>query len=121
MNNDLWTDGQALTAPRASSRRGFILGSAAAGLGAGFAIASGPVRGTSRDQNRFRRDHVRRDPDCRRWHRHPGLRRPTGKARCGTSTIPVVISEIFGVHEYIADVCRRLPANSATWPSHPTC
>lgn len=45
MNNDLWTDGQALTAPRASSRRGFILGSAAAGLGAGFAIASGPVRG----------------------------------------------------------------------------
>ena len=106
MNNDLLTDGQALAAPRASSRRGFILGSAAAGLGAGFAIASGPVRGQAikTDFEGITSDEIRVAADGTDI---PAYVARPAKPAAKLSTI-LVISEIFGVHEYIADVCRRL-------------
>ncbi|MCC7226400.1 MAG: dienelactone hydrolase family protein [Burkholderiaceae bacterium] len=106
MKNDLWTDGQALITSRASSRRGFILGSAAAGLGAGFAVASGPVLGQAikTDLEGIAHDEIRiasGGSDIPAYVARPA------KATAKLSTI-LVISEIFGVHEHIADVCRRL-------------
>lgn len=106
MKKDLWTDGQSLIAPRTSSRRGFLLGSAAAGLGAGFAVASGPVRGQAikTDFEGIAYDEIRiasGGSDIPAYVARPA------KATAKLSTI-LVISEIFGVHEYIADVCRRL-------------
>ena len=106
MSKDHWKDGQALTTPMTSSRRGFILGTAAAGLGAGFAIASGPVQGQAikTDFDGIACDEVMVASD--------GTDIPAYIAKpAGTGTkFPtiLVISEIFGVHEYIADTCRRL-------------
>jgi carboxymethylenebutenolidase len=34
----------------------------------------------------------------------------------GTFPVVLVVQEIFGVHEHIRDICRRL-AKQATWPS----
>ena len=106
MSKDHWKDGKALTTPMTSSRRGFILGTAAAGLGAGFAIASGPVQGQAikTDFDGISCEEVMVASD--------GTDIPAYVAKpAGTGTkFPtiLVISEIFGVHEYIADTCRRL-------------
>jgi dienelactone hydrolase len=35
--------------------------------------------------------------------------------------VVLVISEVFGVHEHIADVARRFAQAQATWPSRPSC
>ncbi len=44
-------------------------------------------------------------------------------APAGKTGLPVVlvIQEIFGVHEYIADVCRRFARARATWRSRLSC
>ena len=106
MNKDLRKDGEALTAPVIGSRRGFIIGSAAAGLGAGFAIAAGPVQGQAikTDFEGLACDEIMvasGGTDIPAY-----VAKPAGAGK-PLPTI-LVISEIFGVHEYIADTCRRL-------------
>ena len=106
MSKDLCKDAEALAPPVITTRRGFILGTAAAGLGAGIAIASGPVQGQAikTDFDGIICEEVAVASD--------GTDIPAYVAKpAGTGTkLPtiLVISEIFGVHEYIADTCRRL-------------
>jgi len=106
VSKDLCKDAEALAAPVISSRRGFILGAAAAGLGTGFAIASGPVQGQAikTDFDGITCEEVMVASDGTDIPAY--VAKPAG---AGT-TFPtiLVISEIFGVHEYIADTCRRL-------------
>ena len=106
MSKDLYKDGQSLATPAITSRRGFIVGTAAAGLGAGFAIASGPVQGQAikTDFNGIVGEEVTVASDGTDIPAY--VAKPAGP---GTKFPTIlVISEIFGVHEYIADTCRRL-------------
>ena len=106
MSKDLCKDAEALTSPAVSSRRGFILGTAAAGLGAGFAIASNPVlaQAIKTDFEGIACEEVMIASDGTDIPAYVAKPAVTGTR---LSTI-LVISEIFGVHEYIADTCRRL-------------
>lgn len=84
------------------SRRGFLVGS----LAAGFTLAAGPIAAQTAivtDTQDLDAGEIKvptGDGDM------PAYRaRPTGAAR---SPVILVVHEIFGVHEYIKDVCRRL-------------
>lgn len=106
MNKDLLNDGRALAAPVASSRRGFILGSAVAGLGTGFAIASGPVHAQA-----IKTDFAGIDAsEITIASSGASIPAYVAKPAATSAQLPtiLVVSEIFGVHEYIADTCRRL-------------
>ena len=87
------------------SRRGFFM-TASAAAAAGYTLAAGPVRAqaitTDTTGLTRRRSQSRRSPTARCRSISPGPR---------TSTNPPVIlvaMEIFGLHEYIRDVTRRL-------------
>ena len=83
------------------SRREFVVTS----LAAGFAMAAQPVAATD-DHDRHQRAGGRRGEDPRRRRRRCP---PTGRCR-PRADLPVilVVQEIFGVHEHIKDICRRL-------------
>ena len=72
----------------------------------GFTLATTPRRGAG-DPHRHGRARRRRGQDPGRRRRAAGLlrARPAG---AGPFPIVLVIEEIFGVHEYIKDICRRL-------------
>ena len=106
MSTDLCKDAEALTAPVVSSRRGFILGTAAAGLGAGFAIASGPAQGQAIKTDFEGIDASEVAIAATDINIPAYVAKPAGSG--AKHPIILVISEIFGVHEYIADTCRRL-------------
>lgn len=80
------------------NRRGFVI----TALGAGFALAAQPVMG----QTVIRTDTEGLDAGEVRIGELPAYRAMPQ----GGKNLPIilVVSEIFGVHEYIADVCRRL-------------
>lgn len=80
------------------SRRGFVV----TALGAGFALAAQPVMA----QNVIKTDAAGLEAGEIRIGELVAYRaRPAGGTNLPTV---LVVSEIFGVHEYIADVCRRL-------------
>ncbi len=79
-------------------RRGFVI----TALGAGFALAVQPVMG----QTVIRTDTEGLDAGEVRIGELPAYRAMPQGGR--NLPIILVVSEIFGVHEYIADVCRRL-------------
>ena len=99
----LTSDIVGLTKPAAVSRRGFMTASAA--VAAGYTLAAGPVRA----------DVIKTDTDgldagdCKikvADGEMPGYyARPKGKAN---PPVVLVSMEIFGLHEYIKDVTRRL-------------
>lgn len=91
-----------LLPPLRLSRRGFI----ATGVGAGFTLAAGHAAAQTAihtDATGLTAGMVQIPADGGRM---PGYR----AAPAGRRNLPVilVIEEIFGVHEYIQDVCRRL-------------
>ena len=102
------SDPASLVPPVTVTRRGFTLGSLAVGgaMGMGFAVAALPVRAETRvtteatglDEGRFTLSVAGFDVPCY-------SARPAG----GTMLPTVLVApEIFGLHEHIADVCRRL-------------
>ena len=99
----LTSDVIGLTKTAPLSRRGFMTASAA--TAAGYTLAAGPVRADV-DQDRHQRPHRRRCQDQGRRRRDARLFR----AADGVTNPPVVLvaMEIFGLHEYIKDVTRRL-------------
>ena len=88
------------------SRRAALRTALGAGLGVGYACAAGPVMAQtaiSTPVDGLTAGEVRIDVQ--------GFKLPAYRAMpAGKRNLPVVlvISEIFGVHEYIADTCRRL-------------
>jgi carboxymethylenebutenolidase len=84
-------------------RRGFIV----TALGAGFALPCSPTAAQSPIKTEHRGAHRRRGQGQGRGRRDGRLSRHAGRARPALPVV-LVVSEIFGVHEYIADVCRRL-------------
>lgn len=97
------SDVTGLTKPAPFSRRGFMTVSAA--MAAGYTLATGPVRADAikTDSNGLRADNARikvTDGEM-----------PTYFARpAGADNPPVILvaMEIFGLHEYVRDVTRRL-------------
>ena len=106
MNHTLLTDGQALLAPATawgqSSRRQWLQ----TALGVGYAASSFPVMAqTAIHTSGEGLAHGKVVIDV------AGFKMPAYRsAPLGQSNLPVVlgVSEIFGVHEYIADITRRL-------------
>lgn len=106
MNQSLVTDGQALLAPSAawgqSSRRQWLQ----TALGVGYAASALPVMAqTAVKTSGEGLEHGEVMIDV------AGFKMPAYRsAPKGRSNLPVVlvVSEIFGVHEYIADITRRL-------------
>jgi len=109
--NDLIQDIDALitparpTAPSGVSRRDALCTVLGAGLGLGYAAAAGPVMAQTAIQtpeDGLTAGRVTIDAN--------GFSLPAYRAApAGKTGLPVVlvVQEIFGVHEYIADVCRR--------------
>jgi carboxymethylenebutenolidase len=105
MNHDLLNDTSSLLGQSTQTRRSFLKTSSVAGLGIGFAIASEPVLAQA----------IKTD--------FTGIQAGESVIEYGSSKLPIyvarpsqitknlpvmlVISEIFGVHEHIADVARR--------------
>ena len=105
MNHDLLNDTASLLGQSTQTRRSFLKTSSVAGLGIGFAIASEPVLAQA----------IKTD--------FTGIQAGESVIEYGSSKLPIyvarpsqttknlpvmlVISEIFGVHEHIADVARR--------------
>ncbi len=91
-----------LVPPQSIDRRGFL----AAGLGAGFALAVQPVMAQTAiatDSKGLTAGEVQvpvKDGQVSAYRAAPA-----GK---GKAPVVLVVSEIFGAHEYIRDVCRRL-------------
>ena len=95
---DLQADFDSLLPAAQLDRRGFIV----TALGAGFALAAQPVMA----QSVIKTDSTGLTAGEIRIGELPAYRaQPAGGKNLPTV---LVVSEIFGVHEYIADVCRRL-------------
>jgi carboxymethylenebutenolidase len=95
------TDFDSLLPPRNFKRRGFM----ASTLIGGFALAAGPAAATAiaTDDRGLVAGQVQIPVEGGHI---PGYRAaPEGKA---AAPVILVVQEIFGVHEYIRDVCRRL-------------
>ena len=92
---------KSLTPPTDFSRRGFVV----TGLAAGFALAVQPVSAQTitTDSHGLAAGEVKipvKDGEIPAYRAMP--------AKGGPFTTVVVIQEIFGVHEHIKDICRRL-------------
>lgn len=87
----------------ATTRRGFLQGSIAAGFAAAVA-PSGPLLAQviTTDTQGLTAGMVEIQASDRKIPAYRAM--PTGKTKLGTV---IVVHEIFGVHEYIKDVCRR--------------
>ncbi len=102
-----------LLPPLKLNRRGFI----ATGVAAGFSLAAGPVAAQTAIKTDSKGLVAGRVDIPTTDGKMPAYRAaPEGKK--GLATL-LVVSEIFGVHEYIQDVCRRL-AHQAISPSRPS-
>jgi carboxymethylenebutenolidase len=104
LSQDQRAEFDSLVPPIAFSRRGFMAGSIAGGFAASV-VPTGPLlaqvistdsQGLEAGSVSFMSDGVQIPAYCAR---------PIGKSNCPTI---LVIQEIFGVHEYIQDTCRRL-------------
>ncbi len=106
MHPDLLKEGQALVAPRQRTRRHFLVAASAAGLAGGFATAAQPVlaQAIQTDFSGIEGKEVVIDSHGTQLPAY--VSRPD--KRGDKPPVIIVVSEIFGVHEYIADVTRRL-------------
>ena len=93
---------ESLLPPQKSSRRGFI----AASAGAGFALAAGPINAQSVIRTSADGLDVAEVKVPVSGGDMPAYMAAPAKA--GKYPVVIVIPEIFGVHEYQKDVCRRL-------------
>jgi carboxymethylenebutenolidase len=103
----LYADGQALQGARPSNRRDFLIHTSAASVLAGFALAVRPVSA----QQLVSTDQVGLETGTADIQENGvSLSAYYAKPQNVSGELPVVIvcSEIFGVHEHIADVARRL-------------
>jgi carboxymethylenebutenolidase len=103
--SDLIADYQSLRPQLNINRRGFVCGSVSAGLGVGFAAAVLPVSA----QTMIKTDTAGLDAGeikiaVGKDQLPAYFAKPAGKTKLPTV---LVVQEIFGVHEHIADVCRR--------------
>ena len=118
LEQDMTRDAEALLGGRADQAGPTRRTALKAALGAGYAAAAAPLMAqtairTSSDGLTV--GEVMIDV--------AGFKMPAYRAApAGKTGLPVVLvlSEIFGVHEYIADTARRF-ARRATWPSRPSC
>ena len=106
MNSDLANDAAALLATRSTSRRRFIKAATLGSLGTGFASAALPVlsQAIKTDFAGIQSEEVTIDSNGTNIAAYTS--RPAQAQ--GKLPIEIIASEIFGVHEYIADVTRRL-------------
>ena len=106
MNSDLANDAAALLASRTTSRRSFMKAATLGGLGTGFASAALPVlsQAIKTDFAGIHSEEVTFDSNG------TNIAAYTSRPAQAPGKLPIIIvaSEIFGVHEYIADVTRRL-------------
>jgi carboxymethylenebutenolidase len=106
MNSDLAKDAAALLASRSTSRRRFMKAATLGSLGTGFASAALPVlsQAIKTDFAGIQSEEVTIDSSG------TNIAAYTSRPAQAKAKLPIVIvvSEIFGVHEYIADVTRRL-------------
>lgn len=106
-SGDLTIDGQALTGNKHQNRRTFLRHATAASLLGGFALAAQPINA----QQAIRTDFDGLDAN-EVYVEENGLDlyAYVAKPKNANNKLPIVIvcSEIFGVHEHIADVTRRL-------------
>lgn len=104
--SDLLTDAQALESRSQATRRDFLRGATAVGVVGGFALAAQPIQaqqvittdfaGLEADEIQIQENGVELYAYCARP-KNPSAKLPT----------IIVCSEIFGVHEHIADIARR--------------
>lgn len=105
-SNDLYLDGQALGGRSETSRRAFIRNTTAAGLIGGFALAARPIQAQqviSTDFDGLETDEAfiqENGIELYAYYAKP-------KNAAGPLPTVIVCSEIFGVHEHIADIARR--------------
>ncbi len=106
MNSDLANDAAALLASRSTSRRSFMKAATLGSLGTGFASAALPVLSQTikTDFAGIHSEEVTFDSNG------TNIAAYTSRPAQAPGKLPIIIvaSEIFGVHEYIADVTRRL-------------
>ena len=106
MNSDFAKDAAALLASRSTSRRRFMKAATLGSLGTGFASAALPVlsQAIKTDFAGIQSEEVTIDSSG------TNIAAYTSRPAPVQAKLPIVIvvSEIFGVHEYIADVTRRL-------------
>jgi carboxymethylenebutenolidase len=106
MTSDLAKDGAALFAAHPTSRRRFMKVATLGSLGTGFASAALPVlsQAIKTDFAGIQSEEVTIDANG------TNVAAYTSRPSQASGKLPIVIvaSEIFGVHEYIADVTRRL-------------
>jgi len=106
MNSDLANDAAALLASRSTSRRRFMKAATLGSLGTGFASAAMPVlsQAIKTDFAGIQSEEVTIDSNG------TNVAAYTSRPAQAQGKLPIIIvaSEIFGVHEYIADVTRRL-------------
>ena len=106
MNSDLANDAAALLASRSTSRRSFMKAATLGSLGTGFASAALPVlsQAIKTDFAGIHSEEVTFDSNG------TNIAAYTSRPAQAPGKLPIIIvaSEIFGVHEYIADVTRRL-------------
>jgi carboxymethylenebutenolidase len=106
MPSDLAKDGAALFTVYPTSRRRFIKAAAIGGFGTGFASAALPVlsQAIKTDFAGIQSEEVTIDSNG------TNIAAYTSRPAQAQGKLPIIIvaSEIFGVHEYIADVTRRL-------------
>jgi len=104
--SDLFLDGQALKGTSTTSRRTFLRNSTAAGLIGGFALAAQPIQAQQVINTNF--EGLAADEA---YVEENGIELYAyyAKPKNATGPLPTVIvcSEIFGVHEHIADIVRR--------------
>lgn len=106
MISDIAKDGTALFASHPTSRRRFMKAATLSSLGTGFAIAALPVlsQAIKTDFVGIQSEEVTFDSNG------TNIAAYTSRPAQARGKLPIIIvaSEIFGVHEYIADVARRL-------------
>jgi len=93
--------------PRASwSRRGFVVTS----LATGFALAAGPISAQTitTDTNGLDVAEVKVPTADGEMPAYRAMPAPNGPFGGGPFATVLVVQEIFGVHEHIKDICRRL-------------
>lgn len=105
MNDDLVKEAQSLTLPTQQSRRIFLRNATATGLIGGFAIAADPVMSQtiSTDFSGIDADEIHVEENGLDLYAY--MAKPAGAS--GKLPVVIVASEIFGVHEHIADIARR--------------
>lgn len=105
MNRDLLNEAVSLNPPKQQSRRTFMRNASATGLLGGFALAAEPVMGQviSTNFDGLEADEIHVEENGLDLYAY--MAKPANAK--GPLPIVIVASEIFGVHEHIADMARR--------------